>query len=123
MNKKCILIIGIEIILLILLYNFVNSEYIELVPQCYIYLKTGILCVACGGTRCITYLLKGKLVEAFFSNMIFFIGIIYLLILNIVYIVNLNKEKNIATWIYPKYWYAIIFAILLILYGIIRNLL
>lgn len=123
MNKKSILIIGIEIIILILLYGFVNSKYLGIMPQCWVYYSTGLLCPACGGTRCIVHILKGNWLEAFFSHMVFFIGILYLVILNTVYLINLNREKKIGTWIYPKYWYAIIFAILLIIYTIIRNLL
>ncbi len=123
MKKRRNFIIGIEIIIFIILYIFVNSTYIKLVPQCWIYHQTGILCPACGGTRCLIYLLKGNLIYAFFSHMVFFIGIVYLLIFNFVYIINLNKKEKIGTWIYPKYWYIIIFAVVLIIYTIIRNLL
>lgn len=123
MNKKSILIIGIEIAFLICLYVFVNSEYIKILPQCWIYQTVGLLCPACGGTRCVIYLLNLNWIEAFFSHIIFFIGICYLVVANIVYLINLNREKKIAIWIYPKYWYAIIFAILLLFYTIMRNLL
>ncbi len=123
MNKKSILIIGIEIAFLICLYVFVNSEYIKILPQCWIYQTVGLLCPACGGTRCVIYLLNLNWIEAFFSHIIFFIGICYLVVANIVYLINLNREKKIAIWIYPKYWYAIIFAILLLFYTITRNLL
>lgn len=123
MKKRRNFIIGIEIIIFIILYIFVNSTYIKLVPQCWIYRQTGILCPACGGTRCLIYLLKGNWIHAFFSHMVFFIGIVYLLIFNLVYIINLNKKEKIGTWIYPKYWYIIIFAVVLIIYTIIRNLL
>lgn len=123
MKKRKIFIILIEIIIFIILYSFVNSKYINLIPQCWVYRQTGILCPACGGTRCLIYLLKGNWIQAFFSHMVFFVGIMYLLIFNFIYIVNLNKEKKICTWIYPKYWYIIIFAVILIIYTIIRNLL
>ncbi len=123
MNKKSIIIIIIEIIVITTLYIFINSSYIEIIPKCWVYEKTRILCPACGGTRCIINLLKGNWVEAFISHMVFFVTFIYLGVLNVVYIINLNKEKKVAMWIYPKYWYIIIFAILLIIYTIIRNLL
>ena len=122
-NKKSILIIGIEIAVLISLYSFINSEYIKILPQCWIYQTIGLLCPACGGTRCVIYLLNLNWIDAFFSHMVFFIGISYLIVTNIVYLINLNREKKIAIWIYPKYGYAIIFAILLIFYTIMRNLL
>ncbi len=123
MNKKSRIIIGIEIGALIGFYIFVNSKYLTMLPDCWVYEATGLLCPACGGTRCVVHMLKGNWIEAFFSHMVFFIGILYLLAINIVYLINLNREKKIATWIYPRYWYAIIFAGILIIYTIVRNLL
>lgn len=121
--KKRILICGIEIIAFMVLLIFLNSKYLENIPSCWVYQTTGWLCPACGGTRCMINLFKGNWLEAFFSHILFFIGIVYVLVINVVYIVNLGKEKKIATWVYPNYWYAIIFAILLIGYTILRNLL
>lgn len=123
MNKKSIRIIGIEGIVLIILNGFINSEWIERVPQCWIYCTTGLLCPACGGTRCVIQMLKGNWSEAFLLHSVFFIGILYFLSVNIVFIINLNRQKKIATWLYPQYWYGIIFAILLMIYTIVRNLL
>ena len=122
MNKKSI-IISIELVILIVLTIILNTNLINYIPQCWIYQTTGILCPECGGTKCVVNIFQGNIKEAFFSHMIFFITIIYLVICNMVYIINLNKKKKIATWIYPKYWYVIIFAIILIIYTIIRNIL
>ena len=123
MNKKSIIIITIEVVLIIFLYMFTNSQYIEIIPKCWVYEQIGLLCPACGGTRCVINILKGNFIEAFFSHMVFFATITYLMTFNVIYLINLNKQKKIARWLYPKYWYTIIFAILLILYTIIRNLL
>lgn len=123
MNKKSIKIISIELVILIILVIILNTNFINYIPECWIYKTTGLLCPSCGGTRCVINLIHGNIKEAFFSHIIFFITIIYLLICNIVYIVNLNKKKKIVTWIYPKYWYSIIFVIILIIYTIIRNVL
>lgn len=122
-TKKTVLILGTEILVFLVLVIFLNSKYVEKIPSCWIYQATGWLCPACGGTRCVMNLFKGNLIEAFFSHILFFMGIVYLLVINVVYLINLEKEKKIATWVYPKYWYTIIFAILLILYTIVRNLL
>ncbi len=122
-RKREIIIIGLEMMFLIALYVFINSEYIEILPKCWVYESLGLFCPACGGTRCFINLLKYNWKDAFFSHMVFFIGIGYLIVVNIVYLINLSREKKIMTWIYPRYWYIIIFAILLISYTIIRNLL
>lgn len=123
MNKKSIWIIGIEIVALIAFYSFINSKYLAIIPECWVYQTTGLLCPACGGTRCVLYILEGNWVKAFFSHMVFFIGILYLLIINIIYAINLDKKKKVGIWMYPKYWYAIVFVVVLIIYTIARNLL
>lgn len=123
MKKRAIYIISIEIIALLLLYVFIKLEYQKWIPSCWIYKTTGILCPACGGTRCVVFMLQGKWIQAFFSHIIFFIGILYALVLNAVVIININKEKKVAIWLYPKWWYVILFCVILLVYTIIRNLL
>lgn len=94
MNQKSIMIIGIEIIGGLLLYMGINSPLLTRLPSCWVYSNTGLLCPACGGTRCIINLLQGNWYQAFFSHMVFFIGFIYLLAINIVYLINLNRKKR-----------------------------
>lgn len=122
MNKKSIKIILIELLILILAIIGVNSNLMQYTPSCLFYKATNLQCPSCGGTRCVENILKGNFKEAFLFHPIFFIVIFYLMLCNIVYLINLNKKKEILTWIYPKYWYAIIFAVILVIYGILRNL-
>lgn len=122
MNKKSIKIILIELLILILAIIGVNSNLMQYTPSCLFYEATNLQCSSCGGTRCVENILKGNFKEAFLFHPIFFISIFYLLLCNIVYLINLNKKNKILTWIYPKYWYAIIFAVILVIYGILRNL-
>lgn len=122
MNKKSIKIILIELLILILAIIVVNSNLMQYTPGCLFYEATNLQCPSCGGTRCVESILKGNFKEAFLFHPIFFIAIIYILLCNIIYLINLNKKNKMLTWIYPKYWYAIIFATILIIYGILRNL-
>ena len=122
MNAKSIKIIIIELFILILAIIGVNSNLMQYTPSCLFYKATNLQCPSCGGTRCVENILKGNFKEAFLFHPIFFITIFYLLLCNIVYLINLNKKNKILTWIYPKYWYTIIFAVILVIYGILRNL-
>lgn len=117
-------IILIEIIILIVISFIINFKYITDVSQCYIFQSTGILCPSCGGTRCIQSLLQGDIGSAFHYNFVIACVAIYLVIFNIVYLINRNKDadRKILTWIYPKYWYTIILAVILIIYTVLRNL-
>lgn len=121
-KAKSIKIILIELFILILAIIGVNSNLMQYTPSCLFYKATNLQCPSCGGTRCVENILKGNFKEAFLFHPIFFITIFYLLLCNIVYLINLNKKNKILTWIYPKYWYAIIFAVILVIYGILRNL-
>lgn len=122
-DRKVVLIILIEVLFIILLWLFINSIYVGAIPKCWIYHNTGFLCPSCGGTRCIQNILNGNFAEALKIHPIFFISFCYLTILNIVYLINLNKEEKIFKSIYPKYWYVIVWCIILMLYTIFRNLL
>lgn len=120
-NKRRIIII-LEIIIFLIIYCFVNSKYINLIPKCWIYEKTGLYCLSCGGTRCIQNFMRGNLIQAFYENAMIFIGVIYLIILNVIYLYNLEKEEKKLTWLYPKCSYIIIFVVIWIIYIIIKNL-
>ena len=118
---KAIKILSIELLLIILLKIFINSPIIQYIPECIAYKYLHIYCPSCGGTRCINNILQGDFIQAFNNHSIFFITIIYLVLINIIYLINLNRKNKILTFIYPKYWYTIIFAVLVAIYTIIRN--
>ena len=124
MNSKSIKIILIEISIVIIAILLLNTIDIgEFIPDCLFYETTGLQCPSCGGTRCVVNILHGNFKEAFLFHPIFFITIVYLVIVNIIYLINLNRKKSIAKWIYPKPYYAIIIAVILIIYGVVRNIL
>jgi len=121
MEKKYIKLFYIELVIVIclmLLYFFVNSKYINLVPQCYIYNTTGLYCPSCGGTRCVTSLLSFEFIKAFYYHPIFFISIVLGIIINIYYIYTVlaNKKFKLLKW-----WYVIIWISVLLIFAILRN--
>ena len=58
-----------------------------------------------------TKFMDGKILKAFKLHSVFCITLIYLLVINIIYIINLNKKRKILTNFYPKWWYTIIWVI------------
>lgn len=121
-TKNMILFEVIVMIFILVLYIIVKTEIIKIVPSCYILRKTGILCPSCGGTRCIKALINLNIVEALRMNAFYTITIIYLLILNIVYILNTIFKTNKFKIIYIKKVHLIIWLITLILYTVFRNI-
>jgi len=125
MNKKIrnMLLLELGIIFLVLtIFILVKLDIIKYIPTCFVNKKFGILCPSCGGTRCVVNLILGNIKESFLYHPVFFIMIIYLVIVNILYIVNSVREKEIATYLYPKMKFWITFLIILAIYTIIRNI-
>lgn len=90
-------------------------------PPCFFYKRTGLLCPACGNTRCVSCLLKGKFLKAWGYNITPPIVIIVCLIFYIE-LAAYSFGKDIK--IYPRknsFTYALIF--LVTAYYILRNFL
>lgn len=123
MNKKRTIIILTELAIIIFAVILVNTVNItQYTIGCWFYQATGLQCPSCGGTRCIINIFQGNFKEAFFLHPIYFITVVYLLIVNIIYIINIYRKEKKAKWIYHKPWYAIVLAIILVVYGFLRNI-
>lgn len=125
MNKKIrnMLLLELGITFLVLtIFILVKLDIIKYIPICFVNGKFGILCPSCGGTRCVVNLILGNIKESFLYHPVFFVLIIYLVIVNILYIVNSIRKKEIATYLYPKMKFWIIFLIVLVIYTFIRNI-
>lgn len=115
-------IIMLEIIGIVILYVVSQMTITSELSRCWIFENTGILCPSCGGTRCVQSLFNGNIIKAFEYHFVFTIGIIYLLALNIVFLINKNRANKILTWMYPKIIHLVIFVVVLVTYTIMRNL-
>lgn len=124
-NKKTRQMVLFEILVIVLIigiYIIVKTDIIKIVPNCYILQRTGLLCPSCGGTRCVKELVNFNIVEALKMNAFYTVTIIYLLILNIVYILNSILKTNKLKFLYIKKAHLIVWIITLFLYTVIRNI-
>lgn len=121
--KNIKFVIIIEIIFIIILYLFIETGYVNMIPECFWYKNFGILCPSCGGTRCVINFVKGDLLTSFQFHPILFLVLLYIMVLNIVVIINLITKRKVLKFIYPKSWYVIIFSVVLLIYTLLRNLL
>ena len=115
-----ILIIVLSIIGLIT-YYYLNQNYNFSIP-CLFHQITGYYCPGCGITRCLFSLLERKIYQAFMYNQLVFILLPFIILYFIytTYVYIFNKKNTIINKI-PNYMY-IILLIIVISYGIIRNL-
>lgn len=119
--KKFILIEGVIILGVFLIWIFVNSSFITLVPKCMIREYFGILCPGCGGTTCVINILKGNFIEAAKANIIIFIAIIYFIMFNIIYIINTFKKNKVFKFMYIKESYVYAWLFMYLIFEIVRN--
>ena len=90
--------------------------------DCNILVTYDMLCPSCGGRAMVENVATGNIITAFIAHPIYFIGITYLLVLNVIFIINSFREKPICKWIYPKISYLIVFIILLAIFTVVRNI-
>lgn len=117
--KNLIWVQSIIVVFGFLSYLLLKSQYIYLMPKCTIKENLGILCPSCVGTRFAIELANFNLVKAFELHPIFFISVIYLGVMDIVYIINILFSKKIKIF---KWWHLVVWLILLMIYTILRNL-
>lgn len=125
MNSKIKKMLQLELgilFLVLIIFIIVKTNLIYIMPNCLINTYLGILCPSCGGTRCVINLIQGNFMQSFLYHPIFFITIIYLMLVNILYIINVFKKKEVLTFLYPKTKFWIIFIIILLIFTIIRNI-
>ena len=126
MKKYCkIIIIQILIIIFILsAFLFVKLGFTKYLPECYWLINYNFYCPGCGSTRCIINLVNGNFVQAFQDNPFLFILIIYLLVLDLIYIINTVFNKKFLQFLYPNKWWKIVgFFAIWIIYTILINIL
>lgn len=102
-------------------YYFLNYKYNFSIP-CLFHKITNFYCPGCGITRMIFSLLKGHIYEAFRCNPFVFIlfpFLIFYVIYNI-YLYIFDKKESLINKVPKITWYILL--ILLIIYGIIRNI-
>lgn len=120
-KKMLLLELGI-LSLVLIIFIIIKVNLIYLLPSCLINKTFGILCPSCGGTRCIINLLQGNFLESFNNHPIFFVTAIYLIVINVIYIINAFKKREILTFLYPKVKFWIAFIVILLIYTVVRNI-
>ena len=110
----------ILLLLVLILYLIIGHIYHIYIP-CVFHKLTGLYCPGCGLTRMLYSIIKLDFYAAFRYNPLLFILFPFGLVLFINYVISLLKNKQPLYLKVPDYiWYILI--ILLIIYGIVRNI-
>ena len=120
-DKKYFKLIIIEISIIVfitIMFLFVNSNFI---PHCFWQENFNLICPGCGSTRCVISLINGDFLQSFTYNPFLFVLIVYVFLLNLLYIINTILDKKYLKIFYPKWWYIVIYFSLWVIYTIILN--
>lgn len=123
LSKRGLLLIDGILLLFLLLLPLAARWLLMLPSDCY-FQRFGLLCPACGGTRCVLSLLKGQFVEAFQMNPYFVItGFFLLLSIFLLHMAVFSKcvlaHKLCAIVFHPRT--VILWAVGFAVFGILRN--
>lgn len=123
MRKKYAMFWSLELFIIFFLgiaYFFTKGTIFS---KCFLHESFNILCPTCGGTRCVINFLQMNWKQSFENHPIFFLTIIYIMLINIVFLINCITGRENFRWIYPSWKKYAIYIFLLISFTIARNLL
>lgn len=104
------------------LYYIFHINILNLLPPCIFYNKYGLYCPGCGGTRSITSLLNGKLIQSFFYHPIILYSIViggYYMVSHSLSYLTSGKIRGMKFRII----YIILFVVLMLLNFAFKNIL
>ena len=118
MKKKLLIITSF--LFLLIIYLIIGKKYNLYIP-CVFHEITNLYCPGCGITRMLFSIIKGEFYQAFRYNPLLFIMLPFFIFLLIDYLYNSQKNKKSLYQKIPNtVW--IILLIIVIIYGIIRNI-
>jgi len=120
-NKKLQKMIILQIIFFLIaigIYILINTELYNNISECNFKKNTGYLCPACGGTRCVKSILKFEFINAFQYNQMIFFTIIYMFILNLIYVITTILNRPVIIF---KHYYVYFWLVFFIMFTILRN--
>lgn len=90
--------------------------------KCIIFENFHFFCPTCGGTRSVINFVQMNWKQSYEYHPIFFLTMLYILIINIIFLINIINNKENFKSIYPNLKKYIIFIVVLIFFTIVRNL-
>ena len=122
-NKLFVILLDVGVLVIAMTAHTLTDWMLHMIPACPV-ATLGLLCPACGGTRCVRYFFSGRFADAFGVNPFFFSLILYLaaamVLLNVGALLDVKKADQIARGM--TNWRAVIvIAVAFAIFGIVRN--
>lgn len=124
-KKLYVILLDLALAVLALAAGPVTGWMLWFIPDCPV-TKLGLLCPACGGTRCVRYFFSGRFADAFWVNPFFLLLILYLgaalVLLNVGVLLKVERSEKIARAM-TSWQTVIVLAVLFAVFGVVRNFL
>ena len=114
--------VSIAVIVLSLLYFFYPANITRFYPVCLFHQLTGLFCPGCGSQRATSALLHGNLYQAASYNFLFVFSLPLVIYSAVVFSWNLFSTHKIRQRIFHSVPFIKVFFVLVVLFGILRNL-
>ena len=124
-KKQFVLLLDLALVVFALAAVPLTGWMVAAIPDCPV-TKLGLLCPACGGTRCVRYFFSGRFADAFWVNPFFLLLILYLgaalVLLNVGVLLKVERSEKIARAMI-SWQTVIVLAVLFAVFGVVRNFL
>jgi hypothetical protein len=123
-QKQSILIIIVSTAALVmaLLYFFIYPMYGKYFPKCLFYAFTGLYCPGCGSQRAVVALLHGDILTALHNNLLAVTALPFLAYSFMILCLNTIAKKHFNVEIFYSPAFTRVVLILVITFGIARNI-
>ena len=124
-KKQFVLLLDLALVVFALAAVPLTGWMFAAIPDCPV-TKLGLLCPACGGTRCVRYFFSGRFADAFWVNPFFLLLILYLgaalVLLNVGVLLKVERSEKIARAMI-SWQTVIVLAVLFAVFGVVRKFL
>jgi hypothetical protein len=117
-----LIFISATVLVLALLYFFIDARHSNFFPACPFFTLTGLYCPGCGSQRAVSALLHGEVIDAINYNVMLVISVPLILYSAFVSVSNLFREKPIIQKIFYSPMFVRIFLVAVVLFGVLRNI-
>jgi hypothetical protein len=117
-----VIIISATVLVLALLYFFVDARHSGFFPACPLFTLTGLYCPGCGSQRAVSALLHGDIFEAIDYNVMLVVSTPLVLYSAVITVTNIFRDKPLAQKIFYSPLFVRIFLVTVLMFGVLRNI-
>jgi hypothetical protein len=117
-----VIIISATVLVLALLYFFVDARHSGFFPACPLFTLTGLYCPGCGSQRAVSALLHGDLFEAIDYHVMLVVSTPLVLYSAVITVTNIFRDKPLSQKIFYSPMFVRIFLVTVLMFGVLRNI-